>query len=76
MPATERDRQVFRNIADAESERRSPPASFADAVRALDEMLARHQRMFPDYRPKPDEDEFRSHEALYERARRLDARRR
>jgi hypothetical protein len=40
-------------------------------VRALDELLARHQRMFPDYRPEPDDEEFRSHEALYERARKL-----
>jgi hypothetical protein len=76
MRASSRDREVFRHIAEAESDPRPAPASFIEALRALDRLLARHQRMFPSYRPEPDEEEFRAHQALYERARELDARHR
>jgi hypothetical protein len=69
MRATARDRQVFRHIADVESELRPPPACFADALAALERLLARHWAMFSRERPGLDDEEFRSHEALYERAR-------
>jgi hypothetical protein len=70
MRASPKDWQVFRNIAAAESEPRPAPASFADALRTLDRLLVRDQTMFPGPR-EPDQDEFRAHEALYVRARRL-----
>jgi hypothetical protein len=72
MRAGARDWAVFRHIAEVESEARPAPASFADALHALARLLARHQMMFPNYRPEPDDEEFRAHEALYERARRRD----
>lgn len=76
MQATTKDREVFRHIAEAESEPRPAPGSFIEALRALDRLLARHQMMFPSYRPEPDDEEFQAHEALYERARELDTRHR
>ena len=68
MGAGPRERAIFERIAEVESELRPAPASFADALQSLERLLARHRSMFPSYRPQPDEEELRAHEALYERA--------
>jgi len=71
MRAQARDWEVFRHIAEAESEPAATPSCFDEALRILDRLLRRHRMMYPSYRPEPDDEELKAHEALYERARRL-----
>ncbi len=71
MPVRPEDRDVFRRIAEVESVPRPAPASFREAVVALDRLIARRRTMFPNRRFRPTQDEFRAHEAFYARARAL-----
>jgi hypothetical protein len=71
MAVSERAREVFRRIAEVESEVRPPPATFDDALATLARLLERDRAMFPGREVAPDEDELRAHEAVYARARTL-----
>lgn len=47
------------------------PSSFREALATLGRLIARREALFPGRRFEPGDDEFRAHEALYARARRV-----
>lgn len=75
MAVGARDREVFRRIAEVESEPPVRPTSFREAVATLDRLIRRRRALFGDRWSVPSDDEFRAHEELYGRARALRAHR-
>lgn len=71
MAVPQRDREYFRRIGKVKAEPRPAPTSFREALATLDRLIGRYCAMFPGRQAGPNDEEFRAHEEIYARARRL-----